>query len=104
MNALADFLGSIATPNTAGTDLTVDRDELAERAHPVAALLRPIIGSGVERARVSLPLPEGLPFDVWATIGEGLCRVERSIQWLIGDWWVYGERRYGKRKALVERL
>ncbi|MFL5337263.1 MAG: hypothetical protein ACJ8H8_29835 [Geminicoccaceae bacterium] len=72
--------------------------------HPVAEILRPIIGSSVEQGRVELALPDGLTFDAWATIGEGLCRVERSIQWLIGDWWVYGERRYGERHALVKRL
>ena len=51
-----------------------------------------------------LELPEGLSFEAWAGIGETLCRVEASIQWWVGDWWAYGEHRYGERKALVERL
>jgi N6-adenosine-specific RNA methylase IME4 len=28
--------------------------------------------------------------------------VEGSVQWWIGDWWAYGEHRYGERKAATE--
>jgi hypothetical protein len=29
-------------------------------------------------------------------------RLEQSTLWWIGDWWAYGEHRYGDRKTLVE--
>ena len=31
-----------------------------------------------------------------------LCDAARSTLWCFGDWWAYGEHRYGDRKALVE--
>jgi N6-adenosine-specific RNA methylase IME4 len=31
-----------------------------------------------------------------------LGKVNRSVSWWLGDWWVYGEHRYGERKAIVE--
>lgn len=34
--------------------------------------------------------------------GETLGKVERSVAWWIGDWWAFGEARYGERKAIVE--
>ncbi len=35
-------------------------------------------------------------------IGRGLGKVEQSTQWWVGDWWAYGEHRYGDRRKLVE--
>jgi N6-adenosine-specific RNA methylase IME4 len=55
-------------------------------------------------SRVALNLPDGIPFEAWASVGEALCTVEASIQWWIGDWWAYGERRYGKRKEISDLL
>ena len=43
----------------------------------------------------SYTLPEGLNIGEWLGIGETLQRMERSVQWWIGDWWRYGERKYG---------
>jgi N6-adenosine-specific RNA methylase IME4 len=40
--------------------------------------------------------------DQWTAAGIALGRMERAVGWWIGDWWVYGERRYGDLKALVE--
>jgi hypothetical protein len=28
--------------------------------------------------------------------------MERRVSWLIGEWWIFGEHRYGDRKAVVE--
>lgn len=41
-------------------------------------------------------LPEGLSIGRWLGIGETLHRMERSVMWWLGDWWNYGERRYGE--------
>jgi hypothetical protein len=35
-------------------------------------------------------------------LGEQLGRAERSVMWWIGDWWAYGEHRYGDRAAIVQ--
>jgi hypothetical protein len=45
-------------------------------------------------------VPHGRP----AGVGETLCAVERSTPWLVGDWWAFGEGRYGKRKDITDRL
>lgn len=46
-------------------------------------------------------LPENLNVHQWRAIGEHLISVEKSIMWWIGDWWLYGERKYGDRAAAV---
>lgn len=46
-----------------------------------------------------LTLPEDLPFDEWADYGQTLFQIERGVMWAIGDWWRYGEHRYGERAA-----
>jgi N6-adenosine-specific RNA methylase IME4 len=68
------------------------------------ALEQPGLGLPGEHTEVSLALPDGMPFEEWAAVGETLCAVEKSIPWLVGDWWAYGERRYGKRKEISDRL
>lgn len=54
------------------------------------------------RTTTSLDLPENLPVDEWLRIGLALARAEHSLMWWIGDWWAYGEHKYGDRKALIE--
>jgi hypothetical protein len=34
--------------------------------------------------------------------GALLGKIERSVSWWLGDWWAFGEARYGERKAIVE--
>jgi len=51
---------------------------------------------GLLVTRLGLELPEDLPFDQWEMIGRKLRSVERAIQWLIGDWLRFGERKYGE--------
>jgi hypothetical protein len=50
---------------------------------------------------VSWDLPDGMDEREWRDAGELLGRVERSVSWWLGDWWAYGEARYGDRKAIV---
>jgi hypothetical protein len=38
----------------------------------------------------------------WRKAGVLLGNVERSVSWWIGDWWAFGETKYGERKAVVE--
>ena len=39
----------------------------------------------------------------WLQAGIVLGRLERTVLWLIGDWWRFGNKTYGSRKALVDR-
>ena len=39
---------------------------------------------------------DDVPYEVWEAYGSGIRRVEGAIQWLIGDWLNYGERKYGE--------
>ncbi len=43
-----------------------------------------------------LDLPADLSFEKWAAIGAVLGELEKRIQWLVGDWYRYGEHRYGE--------
>ena len=52
-------------------------------------------------ARRRLVLPEDMPLAEWRAVGRRLAAAERSVMWWIGDWWAFGEARYGARKALV---
>jgi hypothetical protein len=47
-------------------------------------------------------LPGDLSFEQWVERGEELGRAEGQLQWAIGDWWAYGEHRYGRRKEIVD--
>jgi hypothetical protein len=51
---------------------------------------------------VGWELPATLSVDEWLAAGQSLAKIERSVSWWLGDWWAYGEARYGERKALVE--
>lgn len=53
---------------------------------------------GVALTSVSLSLPEALNESQWNEIGDQVVRLDNSTNWMIGDWWVYGEHRYGTRK------
>lgn len=54
---------------------------------------------------LSLSLPDGLPFDRWQDIGRELAAREKVLNWWIGDWWVFGEHRYGTRaQAAAQEL
>lgn len=45
-----------------------------------------------------------VPYKVWEAYGGALRRVESSLQWVIGDWLVYGEDTYGEKYAQATSL
>src|SRR6185312_2349893 len=47
----------------------------------------------------ALTLPEDLTYERWASIGQTLQQLERSVGFWLGDWWNYGERRWGELSA-----
>jgi hypothetical protein len=50
----------------------------------------------------ALEIPPDLDLDAWEAIGEHLAKIEKGLQWALGDWWVYGEHEYGERKAVAK--
>jgi N6-adenosine-specific RNA methylase IME4 len=42
-----------------------------------------------------------LSIEEWRTAGRLLGRLQKSVMWCVGDWWAYGENRYGERKTIV---
>jgi hypothetical protein len=54
---------------------------------------------GVTVSRTALLCPEQLTLNDWKSLGRTLQQFECSIQWWLGDWWCYGQHRYGERKA-----
>lgn len=54
-------------------------------------------------SRTGLDIPEDLPFEDWALLGDALSACEQSAMWWIGDWWAHGGK-YGERKAVLEAL
>lgn len=55
-----------------------------------------------ELTRTAWRLPAVMSLADWSAAGRALGRVEHAVSWWIGDWWAYGEHRYGERKAIVE--
>jgi hypothetical protein len=64
---------------------------------PILELPRSVIANSI-----SLTFPAQLTEKDWQEVGQALGRAGGTLQWWIGDWWAYGEHRYGDRKALVE--
>jgi phage N-6-adenine-methyltransferase len=50
----------------------------------------------IELSPVGLTVNGEVAYEDWAAFGETLQRVEGSINWWIGDWINYGERKYGE--------
>jgi hypothetical protein len=64
-----------------------------------------VIEDGAAGLPLSLDLPDTLPFDDWVSVGRRLCQGQHAINWHIGDWWAFGDHRYGERaKVAAERI
>jgi hypothetical protein len=48
-----------------------------------------------------LTLPANLSEPNWRKVGLALAGQRSQLKWAIADWWVFGEHRYGERRALV---
>ena len=44
-------------------------------------------------------LEDDVPYELWEAYGGAIRRVEGAVQWIIGDWLNYGERKYGEMYA-----
>lgn len=64
-----------------------------------------VIDMPAERPAMALELPEQTSFDEWVAIGRRLCLSSHALNWHIGDWWAFGDHRYGDRaKAAAEGI
>jgi hypothetical protein len=68
-----------------------------EAKHALAELQH--IGKATPKGLV---LADDLPVEQWTRAGYALSKVQGYLQWWLGDWWSFGEHRYGDRKAVVE--
>jgi len=48
-------------------------------------------------------LPEDMAEAEWEAAGVILAKIDRGVGWWIGDWWAFGEKTYGKRKAATDK-
>lgn len=55
--------------------------------------------SEIQFTVTGLVLPPDLSFDEWSDYGERLFAMERGVMWAIGDWWRFGNHRYGEAAA-----
>jgi hypothetical protein len=69
-----------------------------QRPSGVAQLIPPF----AEVTPTGLQMSADLAEEHWIEIGQALGRVTSASMWWIGDWWAFGEHRYGERKAIVE--
>lgn len=54
---------------------------------------------------LALELPEATTFEQWVIIGRQLCLGSQALKWHIGDWWAFGDHRYGDRaRAAAEGI
>ena len=53
----------------------------------------------IDYQATGLIIPEGLPYEEWELVGGGLEAIANGWQWWYGDWWNYGESRYGEKHA-----
>lgn len=55
-----------------------------------------VLDNGIEFTPTAWIPNYNLTFDEWLTAGRALLQIEASINWWVGDWLNYGERRYGE--------
>lgn len=63
------------------------------------ALVKAAGVSDAKASEVSLVLPPDLSQDEWVRLGTALGKLDRGMRWWLGDWCLYGERRWGETYA-----
>ncbi|MDH5561342.1 MAG: hypothetical protein OEY59_10875 [Deltaproteobacteria bacterium] len=51
-----------------------------------------------------LHIPENTTDFQWQEIGKGLSKMDKAIQWAIGDWFLFGEKKFGEIFELAEDI
>ena len=95
--------------------LQAENEELKEKLQQVQDMLnqRPSNGLNVQTSTIAvgdslltptgLHVPEDFNYEDWEQLGHLIFRLEGAIQWLIGDWLVYGaDLQYGDVKQIAD--
>jgi hypothetical protein len=59
---------------------------------------------GVELFATGIRIPEATIEEDWNEIGRKLATIEKSSQWALGDWWSFGDHKYGERTEAAKKL
>jgi hypothetical protein len=74
-----------------------------ERVRPISPHLQ--LDTRTMRGRVNSRtwnLPDDLSEGEWLEAGIVLAKIGAGMMWWIGDYWIYGDKKYGGRKAIVD--
>lgn len=55
------------------------------------------ITENCEWNEVNLFIPENASFEEWEKVGQVLATIEKRAMWWMGDWWRFGDHKYGER-------
>ncbi len=61
-----------------------------------------VLDQEVRITKTGMEIPENTTEKAWEGIGQRLGDTLTVYQWLVGDWWVFGEEHYGNRRHIVE--
>ena len=78
------------------------RDTVYERPPQEGIPVDTALPHGAEISATGLMLPREIDAGQWKEIGAKLAGIHHGVQWAIGDWWAYGDHRYGERKAAAK--
>lgn len=80
--------------------LSLSVEKAAREARAVVPAEPEILPTSRARlSETSLELPPDYSFEEWEQLGVALGRMERSVQWWVGDWIRFGESRFGEKYA-----
>jgi hypothetical protein len=80
-----------------------ERLEMATDMYYYHCMKSPVLWSkGIIVRTVGVALSADLDPERWRAIGTDLCCFGRAIPWWVGDWWAFGEHRYGARREITE--
>jgi hypothetical protein len=74
-----------------------------ERVRPISPHLQ--LDTRTMRGRVdrrTWNLPDDLSEDEWIEAEIVLAKIGAGMMWWVGDYWIYGDKKYGGRKAIVD--
>jgi hypothetical protein len=74
-----------------------------ERVRPISPRLK--LDTRTMRGRVdsrTWNLPDDLSEGEWIEAGTVLAKIGAGMMWWVGDYWIYGDKKYGGRKAIVD--
>lgn len=50
----------------------------------------------VTTTETALNIPGDMPYEQWIEYGKGLDRMQKAVMWWLGDWWAFGQQKYGE--------